>query len=171
MLEKPYPRRSPSTQCGFPRILATTVPGNNCSYTNSTTLLPAGAAFAPASTAPVSGPSRVASGLIDTVIVVNGITVPFAGASSIQDAIYNGNRRELYLTNPAFNRVEVFQVANTTFVAGGITTAGGQPWGIALWKVSLAEKTWSFTGTRARRNGSLHFQWRTAMRIIVSSGK
>jgi len=67
------------------------------------------------------------------VIVVNGITVPLAGASSIQDAIYNGNLRELYLTNPAFNRVDVFQVANTTFVAGGITTAGGQPWGIALW--------------------------------------
>ena len=120
---------------GYACDLATTVPGNNCSYTNSTTLLPAGAAFAPAPAraAPVSGPSRVASGLIDTVIVVNGITVPFAGASSIQDAIYNGNRRELYLTNPAFNRVEVFQVANTTFVAGGITTAGGQPWGIALW--------------------------------------
>src|SRR5439155_12531001 len=99
---------------GYACDLATTVPGNNCSYTNSTTLLPAGAAFAPAPAraAPVSGPSRVASGLIDTVIVVNGITVPFAGASSIQDAIYNGNRRELYLTNPAFNRVEVFQVAN-----------------------------------------------------------
>ncbi len=101
----------------------------NCSYTNTTTLLPS----APALTAPVSGPSRAANALIDTVIVVNGITVPLAGASSIQDAIYNGNLRELYLTNPAFNRVDVFQVANTTFVAGGITTAGGQPWGIALW--------------------------------------
>jgi hypothetical protein len=101
----------------------------NCSYTNTTTLLPS----APALTAPVSGPSRAANALVDTVIVVNGITVPLAGASSIQDAIYNGNLRELYLTNPAFNRVDVFQVANTTFVAGGITTAGGQPWGIALW--------------------------------------
>jgi len=101
----------------------------NCSYTNSTTLLPLRAAG-------LGGPQRAtmgSMGLIDTVIVVNGITVPFLGASSIQDAIYNANRRELYLTNPAFNRVDVFQVANTTFVAGGIPTAGGQPWGIALW--------------------------------------
>ena len=101
----------------------------NCAYTNTTTLLPT----APVPTAGALRPQFAPTGLIDTVIVVNGITVPLAGASSIADAIYNGNRRELYLTNPAFNRVDVFQVANTTFVAGGITTAGGQPWGIALW--------------------------------------
>jgi len=101
----------------------------NCSYTNSITLLPTG----PVPTEGAYRPQMAPQGLIDTVIVVNGITVPLQGASSIQDAIYNGNRRELYLTNPAFNRVDVFQVANTTFVAGGITTAGGQPWGIALW--------------------------------------
>jgi hypothetical protein len=29
--------------------------------------------------------------------------------------------------------VEVFQVANTSFVANGIQTAGPQPWGVALW--------------------------------------
>jgi len=29
--------------------------------------------------------------------------------------------------------VEIFQVANTAFVAAGIPTAGPQPWGIALW--------------------------------------
>jgi hypothetical protein len=101
----------------------------NCSYTNSTTLLPTPRVPAPGALRP----QLSSAGLIDTVIVVNGITVPFQGASSIQDAIYNANRRELYLTNPAFNRVDVFQVANTTFVAGGIPTAGGQPWGIALW--------------------------------------
>ena len=101
----------------------------NCSYTNSVTLLPTG----PAVTEGVFRPQMAPAGLIDTVIVVNGITVPLQGAGSIKDAIYNGNRRELYLTNPAFNRVDVFQVANTTFVAGGIPTAGGQPWGIALW--------------------------------------
>jgi hypothetical protein len=101
----------------------------NCSYTNSVTLLPTG----PVPTEGAYRPQMAPAGLIDTVIVVNGITVPLAGASSIQDAIYNANRRELYLTNPAFNRVDVFQVANTTFVAGGIPTAGGQPWGIALW--------------------------------------
>jgi hypothetical protein len=102
---------------------------HNCSYTNSTTLLPTG----PVPTEGAYHPQMAPAGLIDTVIVVNGITVALAGASSIQDAIYNANRRELYLTNPAFNRVDVFQVANTTFVAGGIPTAGGQPWGIALW--------------------------------------
>ncbi len=101
----------------------------NCSYTNTTTLLPT----APVPTSGAPRPQLAPAGLIDTVIVVNGITIPLPGASSIADAIYNGNRRELYLTNPAFNRVDVFQVANTTFVAGGITTAGGQPWGIALW--------------------------------------
>jgi hypothetical protein len=105
----------------------------NCSYTNNTTLLPSAPAPAPAPAATGSGPSLAPSALIDTVIVVNGITVTLAGASSIQDAIYNGNLRELYLTNPAFNRVDVFSVASTTFVAGGIPTAGGQPWGIALW--------------------------------------
>ena len=101
----------------------------NCSYTNNVTLLPSG----PVPTEGAYRPQMAPAGLIDTVTVVNGITVPLAGASSIQDAIYNANRRELYLTNPAFNRVDVYQVANTTFVAGGIPTAGGQPWGIALW--------------------------------------
>ncbi len=104
----------------------------NCSYTNTTTLLPS-APVSGARASKSSGPSRSAAGLIDTVIVVNGLTIPLQGAGSIADAIYNANRRELYLTNPAFNRVDVFQVANTSFVAGGIPTAGGQPWGIALW--------------------------------------
>jgi hypothetical protein len=105
----------------------------NCSYTNNTTLLPTAPVPPPMPTSGPGRPQRSPGGLIDTVIVVNGITIALAGASSIQDAIYNANRRELYLTNPAFNRVDVFQVANTTFVAGGIPTAGGQPWGIALW--------------------------------------
>ncbi|MGH7672586.1 MAG: YncE family protein [Gemmatimonadales bacterium] len=103
-------------------------PTPNCSYTNTTTLLPG----APAPTSTLARPQLAPAALIDTVIVVNGVTVALAGASSVQDAIYNGNRRELYLTNPAFNRVEVFDVASTSFVTG-ITTAGGQPWGIALW--------------------------------------
>ena len=105
----------------------------NCSYSNNTTLLPSAPVSGARTSKGGSRPSMSPAGLIDTVIVVNGITVPLQGAGSIDDAIYNANRRELYLTNPAFNRVDVFQVANTTFVAGGITTAGGQPWGIALW--------------------------------------
>ncbi|HXO84574.1 MAG TPA: hypothetical protein VN803_03515, partial [Gemmatimonadales bacterium] len=43
------------------------------------------------------------------------------------------NDSSLYLTNPVLGRVEIFQVANTSFVAAGIPTAGPQPWGIALW--------------------------------------
>jgi hypothetical protein len=77
-------------------------------------------------------PQRAPGALIDTVTVVNGITIGLPGGSRIADAIYNANRRELYLTNPALNRVEVFNVATSTFLPG-ITTAGGQPWGIALW--------------------------------------
>jgi hypothetical protein len=57
--------------------------------------------------------------------------LPFGGR--IADAIFNGNDSTLYLTNPALGRVEIFQVANTSFVAAGIPTAGPQPWGIALW--------------------------------------
>jgi hypothetical protein len=103
----------------------------NCSFTNSTTLIPSPLRR---SKGVVSyEPPMAPMALIDTVIVVNGITVPLAGASSIRDAIYNANRRELYLTNPAFNRVDVFQLVDTSFVPGGIPTAGGQPWGIALW--------------------------------------
>jgi hypothetical protein len=101
----------------------------NCSYTNSVTLIPS----APLSSGPALRPQLGAAGLIDTVIVVNGITVALAGSGSVPDAIYNGNRRELYLSNPAFNRVDIFDVASMSFVAGGITTAGGQPWGLAMW--------------------------------------
>src|SRR6266550_4354847 len=104
----------------------------NCSYTNNTTLLPS-ATVNGARASKSSGPWLSPTGIIDTVIVVNGVTVPLQGSGSIVDAIYNANCRELYLTNPGLNRVDVFQVANTSFVAGGIPTAGGQPWGIAMW--------------------------------------
>ena len=69
----------------------------------------------------------------DTVTVVAGVTRPLPAGGSIADAIYSANRNELYLTNPTLSRVEIFQVANSTFVAGGIPTSGPQPWGIALW--------------------------------------
>ena len=99
----------------------------NCDYTNSTTLLPSPPAQF------MGGPARSSAGLIDTIIVVAGITkaLPFGGR--IADAIFNANDSTLYLTNPDLSRVEIFQVANTSFVAAGIPTAGPQPWGIALW--------------------------------------
>jgi hypothetical protein len=103
----------------------------NCDFTNSTTLLPS--APVPAPVPGVGRPSLSAAGLIDTVIVVAGITVPLPFGGRIADAIFNGNDSTLYLTNPDLSRVEIFQVANTAFVAAGIPTAGPQPWGIALW--------------------------------------
>src|SRR5256885_1769876 len=104
----------------------------NCSYTNTTSLLPSAPITPPIVPAVQIVPPRSPTALIDTVIVVNGLTVQLAGTGTIADAIYNANLRELYLTNPGLNRVDVFQVANTSFVAGGIPTAGGQPGAIAL---------------------------------------
>ena len=69
----------------------------------------------------------------DTASVVAGVTRPLPAGGTIADAIFNANDSELYLTNPTLSRVEIFQVANTSFVAAGIPTAGPQPWGIALW--------------------------------------
>jgi hypothetical protein len=82
-------------------------------------------------------PSPIGPARTDTISIVAGITraLPFGG--KIADAIFNKNANggtgELYLTNTPLSRVEVFQVANTSFVASGIPTAGPQPWGIALW--------------------------------------
>jgi len=82
-------------------------------------------------------PSPVGAARADTIVIVAGITkaLPFGG--KIADAIFNANggggTGELYLTNTPLSRVEVFQVANSSFVASGIPTAGPQPWGIALW--------------------------------------
>ena len=75
-----------------------------------------------------TGPSRA-----DTITIVAGTTVALPFGGKIVDAIYSANRRELYLTNPTLGRVEIFQAANSTFVAAGIPTAGAQPWGVALW--------------------------------------
>jgi len=61
------------------------------------------------------------------------VTVALPLGGRIADAIFNANDSTLYLTNPTPSRVEIFQVANTAFVAAGIPTAGPQPWGIALW--------------------------------------
>jgi len=104
----------------------------NCSFTNSTSLIPS----APLRTKGI-GPSpqvpMAPQALIDTIVVVSGITRPLPFGGRIADAIFNGNDSSLYLTNPALGRVEIFQVANTSFVAAGIPTAGPVPWGIALW--------------------------------------
>jgi hypothetical protein len=74
-----------------------------------------------------------AAAKVDTASVVAGVTRPLPRGGSIADAIFNKNDSTLYLTNPLLSRVEIFQVANTSFVAAGIPTAGPSPWGIALW--------------------------------------
>jgi hypothetical protein len=105
----------------------------NCSFTNSTTLIPSPPLRTKGMAISTYEPPMAPQALIDTVIVVSGITRPLPFGGKIADAIFNGNDSSLYLTNPVLGRVEIFQVANTAFVAAGIPTAGPQPWGIALW--------------------------------------
>ncbi|HEY7115475.1 MAG TPA: hypothetical protein VH475_02750 [Tepidisphaeraceae bacterium] len=104
----------------------------NCDYTNSTTLIPSPPRRSKGAVS-MSQPRPAPMALIDTVIVVSGLTRPLPFGGRIADAIFNGNDSSLYLTNPVLGRIEIFQVANTAFVAAGIPTAGPQPWGIALW--------------------------------------
>jgi len=105
----------------------------NCSFTNSTTLIPSAPIRMTKGIAPSYQAPMAPQGLIDTIVVVAGITRPLPFGGRIADAIFNGNDSSLYLTNPTLGRVEIFQVANTSFVAAGIPTAGPVPWGIALW--------------------------------------
>src|SRR5258705_9705991 len=67
------------------------------------------------------------------MLVVAGPRRPLRSGGRIADPILKANSSSLYLTNPTLGRVEIFQVANTSFVAAGIPTAGPVPWGIALW--------------------------------------
>ncbi len=68
----------------------------------------------------------------DTVTVVAGRTIALPAGGEIADAVYNRTRNELYLSNLTLNRLEVFQLATSTFVAGGIPV-GSRPYGLALW--------------------------------------
>ena len=101
----------------------------NCAYSQSSIVITG----AP----PRRAPSRAAaaSNGVDTVVVVAGITHVLPLGGHIADAIYNSNRRELYLTNDALGRVEVYSLASNTFDPNGIITAGPVPWGVALWPV------------------------------------
>jgi hypothetical protein len=68
----------------------------------------------------------------DTVTVVAGKTFPLPNGGQIGDAVYSKNRNELYLTNLLLNRLEVFNVGSSSFLAGGIQV-GSRPLGLALW--------------------------------------
>ena len=78
-------------------------------------------------------PSPTGASRADTVTIVAGRTFALPAGGQIGDAIYNKNTNEVYLTNTSLSRLEIFQVANSTFVAAGIPTSGPQPVGIALW--------------------------------------
>lgn len=67
----------------------------------------------------------------ETLTVVNGRTFRLPGGSQIGDAIYNKNRRELYLSNTALDRLEVFSLASNSFVAS--IPVGSRPVGLAMW--------------------------------------
>jgi hypothetical protein len=69
----------------------------------------------------------------DTVLAVFGVTRALPQGGRIVDAVYNPNRNEVYLTNIAKDRLEVFRIADTAFASGGVLARGSQPWGIALW--------------------------------------
>lgn len=102
----------------------------NCAFSSSSVVLGV-TGSAGIQGAPALQQAAAAAG-VDTITVVAGITRPLPVGGRIADAIFNGNDSTLYLTNPSLSRVEIFQVANTAFVAAGIPTAGPQPWGIAL---------------------------------------
>ena len=77
--------------------------------------------------------AKLASGAdrIDTVTVVAGVTrgLPFGG--QVADAYYHPVKDRLYLTNILLNRVEVFNLADSSFKAPVIV--GSRPWGITAW--------------------------------------
>lgn len=68
---------------------------------------------------------------VDTVIVVAGATrgLPFGG--QVADALYHPGKDRLYLTNILRNRVEVFNLVDSSFKAA--ISVGSRPWGIAAW--------------------------------------
>jgi len=111
---------------GYACDLAT---ARNCGYSQTSTVI--GGASRPR----LLGARALSGTGVDTVIVVAGVTSPLPLGGHIADAIYNTNRRELYLTNDQLGRVEVFNVATKTFSPTGIVTAGPVPWGIALFPV------------------------------------
>jgi hypothetical protein len=69
---------------------------------------------------------------LDTLTVVAGRTFPLPSGGQLADAVYNRNRNEIYFSNFGRDRIEVFNVATGTFLAGGIPV-GSRPWGLAMW--------------------------------------
>src|SRR6185436_9501290 len=77
--------------------------------------------------------AKLASGAdrIDTVTVVAGVTRPLPLGGEVADALYHQGKDRLYLTNLTRNRVEVFNLGDSSFKAPVIV--GSRPWGITSW--------------------------------------
>ena len=77
--------------------------------------------------------AKLASGLdrIDTVTVVAGVTRTLPLGGEVADALYHPGKDRLYLTNITKNRVEVFNLADSSFKAPVVV--GSRPWGITAW--------------------------------------
>ena len=110
-----------------------------------------------ASGGPQAAPGAAAASS-DTVLVVHGTTTPLPDGGRAIDGIYNrnptvGTQGEFYFTNVELGRIEVFQVADTSFVPGGISV-GSRPWGIALWPKNVSDGTNADTVVVANSGGT-----------------
>jgi hypothetical protein len=88
--------------------------------------------FSSSPNAPAPNPVATGTAFTDTVTIVAGRTFALPSGGTIADAIYSRNRNQVYLSNQLLNRLEVFDVATSTFKAGGIPV-GSRPLGLALW--------------------------------------
>jgi hypothetical protein len=77
--------------------------------------------------------ARSASGNLrtDTVQVVAGYTNPLPAGGQIADALYVPRTDRLYLSNIERNTLEVYNLADSTFLSPVIV--GSRPWGLAAW--------------------------------------
>jgi hypothetical protein len=95
---------------------------------------------------------RVAPVRADSITVVNGITKPLPAGGRIADAIFNRNQNRVYLTNIDLDRLEVFDVSDTSFKTP--IPVGSRPWGIALWPRNAAAGTNADTVIVANSGGT-----------------
>ncbi|HXY31068.1 MAG TPA: hypothetical protein VEI06_10190 [Gemmatimonadaceae bacterium] len=69
--------------------------------------------------------------IVDTVIVVAGLTRGLPNGGQVADALYHPPTNRLYLSNITNNQLEVFDLGDSTFKTPIIT--GSRPWGLAPW--------------------------------------
>lgn len=77
--------------------------------------------------------ARFGSGSLrqDTVQIVAGYTNPLPSGGQIADALYVARTDRLYLSNVERNWLEVFNLADSTFLAP--VAVGSRPWGLSAW--------------------------------------